>query len=152
MENITRRGFVVQSSRLLAFLPIVGAMGCFSNTDSKLSPEDSLKRLIYIVGPWTVEDQLKAENFAKRFLKTSHADQYLPKSVKLIQSLTSEVSEETMAVKEIGLENIPEEEQEILIILTKQLYSFVEIRFYVSNEPSWGHCQDSSIWHTKIPK
>lgn len=152
MENITRRRFVIQSSRLLAFLPIAAAVGCFSNTDSKLSPEDALKRLIYIVGPWTLEDKLRAENFAKRFLQTSHADPYLPKSVKLIQSLTEELSEEIIAVKEIGLDNIPEEEQEILLNLTKQLYSFVEVRFYVSNEPPWGQCQDSSKWHTRIPR
>jgi hypothetical protein len=57
-----------------------------------------------------------------------------------------------MAVQEIGLGNIPNEEQEILLNLTKQLYSFVEVRFYVSNEPPWGQCQDSSKWHTRIPK
>jgi len=152
MENITRRKFVIQSSKLLAFLPIAGAVGCFSNTDSKLSPEDSLKRLIYIVGPWTVADKLTAENFAKRFLQTGHADPYLPKSVKLIQSLTKELSEETIAVKEIGLDSIPEEEQEILLNLTKQLYSFVEVRFYVSNEPPWGECQGNPKWHTRIPE
>ena len=152
MEKITRRRFVIQSSRLIAFIPFAGVIGCISDTDSKLSPEDSLIKLIYIIGPWTIEDQLIAEDFAKRFLKTNHADQYLPKSVKLIQSLSKQITEETMAVKEIDLENMPKEEQEILINLSKQLYSFVEVRFYVSNEPAWGLCQGNSKWHTRIPK
>lgn len=152
MEDITRRRFVIQSSKLLAFIPFAGVIGCISNTDLKLSPKDSLKRLIYIIGPWREEDQLIAENFAKRFLKANHADQYLSKSVKLIQSLFKQISEETMTVKEIDLDTIPKEEQEILMNLSEQLYSFVEVRFYVSNEPPWGHCQDNSMWHTRIPK
>lgn len=152
MENITRRRFVIQSSRVLAYIPLANVIGCVSDTDSKLSPEDSLKRLIYIIGPWTLEDQLIAEDFAKRFLKTNYADQYLPKSVQLIQSLSKQISQETMAVKEIELVNMPKEEQELLINLSKQLYSFVEVRFYVSNEPPWGHCQGDSKWHTRIPK
>ena len=152
MENITRRRFVIQSSKLLAFIHFASVIGCISDTDSKLSPEDSLKKLIYIIGPWTLEDQLIAEDFASRFLKTDHAKQYLPISVKLIQSLSKQISEETMAVKEINIDKIPKEEQELLINLSKQLYSFVEVRFYVSNEPPWGHCQGDSKWHTRIPK
>ena len=69
----------------------------------------------------------------------------------MIESLSKQISEETMAVKEIDLDKIPIEEQEILINLSKQLYSFVEIRFYVSNEPPWGQCQGDSKWHTRIP-
>ena len=152
MENITRRGFVIQSSRLLAFLPLAGVAGCLTNPASKLSPEDALKRLIYIVGPWPLAEVATAENFAKRFLKTSFADQYLSKSVQLVQSLAKQLSEESIAVKEIKLDDIPEEEQEILLNLTKQLYNFVEIRFYVTNQPSWGQCQNNSRWHTKIPE
>lgn len=151
MENITRRRFVVQSSKLLAFIPFVGVIGCISDKDSTLSSEDSLKRLIYIIGPWSIEDNLIAEDFARRFLKTVHAGQYLPKSNKLIQSLSKHISEETMAVKEIDLNNIPKEEQEILIALLEQLYSFVEVRFYASKIPPWGHCQGDPLWHTRMP-
>jgi hypothetical protein len=152
MENLTRRRFVIQSARLFAFIPFAGVIGCSSDKDSTLSSEDSLKRLIYIVGPWTLEDQSIAEDFAKRFLATDYANQYLPKSVNLIQSLSKQISNETTAVKEIDLGNIPIEEQELLVTLTKQLYSFVEVRFYVSNEPPWGQCQGNSKWHTRIPK
>lgn len=152
MENLTRRRFVIQSSKLLAFIPFAGVIGCISDTRSKLSPEESLKRLIYIIGPWNLDDQLIAEDFAKRFLATDFANQYLPKSVALIQSLSKLVLKETESVKEIDLDNLPREEQELLITLTQQLYSFIEVRFYVSNEPPWGECQGDSKWHTRIPK
>lgn len=152
MENITRRLFVIQSSRLLAFIPLTGVIGCISNDKLKLSPEESLKRLIYIFGPWTLEDHSIAEDFGKRFLATNYANEYLPKSVNLIESLHKQISEKTSSVKEIDLGKIPVEEQELLITLTKQLYSFVEVRFYVSNELSWGVCQGDPKWHTRIPK
>ena len=152
MENLTRRRFVIQSSRLLAFIPFAGVIGCISKTDSKEGAEESLKRLIYIVGPWALEDQSIAEDFAKRFLATDYADQYLPKSVNLIQSLSKQISHKTKTVKEIDLGKIPKEEQELLVTLIQQLYSFVELRFYVSNEPPWGQCQGNSKWHTRIPK
>ena len=152
MENLTRRRFVIQSSRLLSFIPFAGVIGCISDTGSKSSPEESLKRLIYIIGPWNLNDQLIAEDFAKRFLATDFANQYLPKSVALIQSLSKLVLKETESVKEIDLDNLPREEQELLITLTQQLYSFIEVRFYVSNEPPWGECQGDSKWHTRISK
>ena len=141
MEKITRRQFTIQSSRLLAFRPLAGVIGCIAATPSKEGAEESLKRLIYIVGPWALDDQSIAEDFAKRFLATDYANQYLPKSVNLIQSLSKQISNETNTVKEIDLDKIPIEEQEILVTLANQLYSFVEVRFYVSNEPPWGQCQ-----------
>lgn len=150
MENVTRRRFVIQCSKVLAFVPLAGVIGCVEET--KLSAEESLKRLVYIIGPWSLEDQSMAEDFANRFLATDYAKEYLPKSVDLIQSLSKQIAKESEEVKEIDLNNLPKEEQEVLITLTKQLYSFVEIRFYTSNEPSWGHCQGDPKWHTRTPK
>ena len=152
MGNINRRKFVIQSSKLLAFIPFAGVIGCISGKNSKLSSEDSLKRLIYIIGPWSIEDNLFAKDFARRFLKTAHVDQYLPKSNKLIESLSKFISEKTMDVKEIDLKKIPKEEQEILFALLEHLYNFIEVRFYASKAPPWGHCQGDSLWHTRIPK
>jgi hypothetical protein len=152
MESIKRRQFVIQCSRILAFIPLANITACISDTGSKLSSEDSLKKLIYIVGPWTVEDQLIAEDFANRFLESHHAIQYLSNSVDLIQSLSKQISEETIAVDEINLDNLPEEQQQLLIDLSKQIYSFVEVRFYVANEPPWGVCQGNPRWHTRIPE
>jgi len=152
MENITRRRFVIQSSKLLAFMPFVGVTGCISDKDSTLSSEDSLKSLIYILGPWSIEDNLTAEDFARRFLKTDYADQYLSKSNKLIQSLSKHFSEKMMSVKEIDLNKMTKEEQEILMDLLKQLYNFVEVRLYALKVPPWGHCIGDPLWHTRIPK
>ncbi|MCP4978106.1 MAG: hypothetical protein GY931_18310 [Maribacter sp.] len=152
MENNSRRRFVIQISRVLAFIPFVGVSGCISDTKSKLSPKESLRRLIFIVGPWKLSDQSIAEDFAKRFLTTDFADQYLPKSVNLVKSLSKQIPKELTVVKEIDLNNLAKEEQELLITLTQQLYSFVEIRFYVSNEPAWGECQGNPKWHTRIPE
>lgn len=151
MEHITRRRFTIQVSRLLAFIPLAEVVGCISETKSNLSPEESLKRLIYLVGPWPLEDQAIAEDFTNRFLGTSFAQDYLPKSVELIQSLSKQVSKESTTVDEIDLGEIPVEEKELLVTLTQQLYSFVEVRFYVSNEPPWGVCQGNPKWHTRIP-
>ena len=89
MENITRRRFVIQSSRLLAFIPLAGVISCAGET--KLSAQESLKRLIYIIGPWSQADQSMAEDFANRFLETPFAKPYLPKSVSLIQSLSKQL-------------------------------------------------------------
>ncbi|PRX57507.1 hypothetical protein [Flagellimonas meridianipacifica] len=152
MEKSTRRQFVIQSSRLLAFLPFVSSMGCISDHDSKFRKEDSLKRLIYIIGPWTLEDKILAEDFAIRFIKSNHADKFLPKSVQLIQSLSKQMTRDKMAIKEINLANMPKEEQDLLMHLSKQLYSFVEVRLYISKEPPWGQCINNSRWHTRIPK
>ncbi len=110
---------------LLAFIPFAGVIGCIPEAESKLGAEESLNRLIYIVGPWALEDQSIAEDFAKRFLATGYATQYLPKSVDLIQSLSEQISNETTAVKEIDLGNIPIEEQELLVTLTKPTRSFL---------------------------
>ena len=152
MDDITRRRFVIQGSKLIAFLPFMTAAGCLPDKKINLSSEDSLKRLIYIIGPWTIDDNLIAKDFAKRFLKTNFAKQYLSKSVSLIESLSRQFDKETIAVKEIHLIEIPETQKKMLLNLSKQLYSFVEIRFYASNEPTWGECQGNSIWHTRIPK
>jgi len=150
MENVTRRRFVIQCSKLLAFIPLAGVVSCVG--ESKLSAEESLKRLVYIIGPWSIEDQSLAEDFANRFLATDYAKDYLPGSINLIQSLSKQISKETTNVKEIDLGGIPIEEQELLITLSKQLYSFVEVRFYVSGEPPWGVCQGDPKWHTRILK
>lgn len=152
MKDLTRRKFVIQSSKLLAFIPFVGVTGCLLDKKLNLSAKDALKRLIYIIGPWTMEDNFIANDFANRFLKTDFANQYLPNSVALVQTLSKQISNETTVVKDINLNNIPVEEKKMLINLSKQLYSFIEIRLYASNEPAWGQCQGNAKWHVRIPE
>jgi diphthamide synthase subunit DPH2 len=54
-------------------------------------------------------------------------------------------------LKEIDLQDLPPEERELVIELTKQLYSFIEVRFIVSAEPPWGDCQTDRTRHTRAP-
>ena len=117
-----------------------------------LNPEESLKKLILLLGPWPFTDREKAEDFARRFLKAKHAvGSYLPGSSKLVQSLAGRFPADTVAIREINLQNLPTKERELLMNLVKQLYSFIEVRFYVSDEPPWGECQDDTTRHTRAP-
>ncbi len=144
--------------KLLVSLPIGLAVGCDteqrkSDTGAPLlSPEESLRKLVLVLGPWSTSDKEEADDFAQRFLKAGHASgQYLAEASELVQNLASRFPAETMAMDEIDLRNLPAKERELLTRLTSQLYSFIEVRFYVSNEPSWGLCQGDNTWHTRTP-
>lgn len=152
MKKITRRLFLDSTKKFLAFLPFVNVIGCTQDQSSKLSPEDSLKKLIYVIGPWTKEDNLIAEDFANRFIKASQiVSQFIPKSSTTIQNLSARFSEEDFAVREIDLDRLSIKERELLIALGKQLYDLVEVRFFVAKVPSWGQCIGDPLWHTKAP-
>jgi len=107
-----------------------------------------------LLGPWTAADKEEAEDFASRFLKSKYnVGAYLPQSSKLIQNLASHFPEQTIAAKEIDLRKLPSREKGLLLKLVRQLYSFVEVRFYVSNQSPWGDCLgDGTWWHTQAPK
>ena len=149
-DNYTRRRFLKLGSKVLISLPIVSVVGCdLKNTT--MSPQESLKRLILIVGPWSESEKQIAENFVKRFLKAKHAiSPYFPEYKKVIQKLANRFSSDTMALKEINLQELSSTEKELLLTLAKHIYSFVEIRFYVAKEPLWGQCQGNQ-WHTIPP-
>lgn len=149
---LNRRQFLNLGSKFLISLPVACAIGCVSKKTPILNPKDSLKKLILLLGPWPNSEKQKAEDFVRRFLKAKHAvEPYLPESGQLVQSLASRFSAETMAIGEINLQNLPVEERELLIKLTQQLYTFVEVRFDAINEPPWGHCQGNVKWHTRTP-
>jgi hypothetical protein len=118
-----------------------------------LSPEDSLKKLILQVGPWSPDDRSEADHFARRFLKSSHAvGPYLPGSSKLVQQLASRLPADAAPLKEIDLGDLPKAERDLLLSLVKQLYSLVEVRNVASNEPPIGECQGHvETWHTRPP-
>jgi hypothetical protein len=139
-------------------LPFGLAVGCDTEqrkSDTRadlLSPEESLRKLVLVLGPWSTSDKKEAEDFAQRFLKANHASgHYLGESSELVQNLASRFPGESMAMNETDLRNLPAKERELLTRLTSQLYSFIEVRFYVSNEPSWGQCQGDNTWHTRTP-
>lgn len=150
--NLNRREFLNVGSKLVLTLPVAYAFGCASEKTLLLNPEDSLKKLILLLGPWPAAEKSKADDFANRFLKAKPATApYLPESGKLVQNLAKRFPAESMAINQINLQNLPIKEKELLVNLTKQLYSYVEVRFDVANEPPWGHCQGDRLWHTRAP-
>lgn len=138
--NINRRQFL----ELLVSLPaayMIPVQEVKADIESHLSPEDSLKKLIFVVGPWPADDRKEAEDFARRFLKSEHATGGYLQSGELLQSLARRFPETTMAIKEIDLHKLPAEERDLLMNLVKQIYNLIEVKFYVSHEPPWGECE-----------
>jgi hypothetical protein len=56
-----------------------------------------------------------------------------------------------MSIDEVNLAMLPEEERDLLLQLTRQLYTYVEVRFFVNGEPPWGECQKDNLRYTRIP-
>jgi hypothetical protein len=151
MKNLSRRTFLDSGKKILAFIPFVNIIGCIPDQSLKLSPEDSLRKLIHVIGPWTLEEKPIAEDFSNRFLQANHiVSQYLPASADIIQKLSSRFSNDDFAVKEIDLIELSSKEQDLIKILGMQIYDLIEVRFYVSEIPPWGQCIGDPYWHTKV--
>ena len=116
-----------------------------------LSPEESLKKLILVLGPWSATERGEAEDFAGRFLASEVASgPYLPDSAELVQSLARRFPD-TVSVSEIKLGKLPPEEREMLLNLAKQIYSLTETRFMMTGQPPVGECQEDATMHTRRP-
>lgn len=157
-RKLQRRQFLQAVISQPVSIPLLFILGCDSlhetNTflASQLNPQNSLKKLILLLGPWPADQREKAENFAARFLKAEHAaGPYLSGSSRLVQSLARKFAEGTMAVKQIDLRKLPAKERALLTDLTRQLYSFVEIRLLICKEPPQGECQSDRIRYTLDP-
>jgi hypothetical protein len=144
--------------RLLASLPIGLAIGCGTGESiapargAPLSPRDSLRKLVLLLGPWSDTDRGAADDFVRRFLAAEPvADPYLTGSAALLQSLASRFPDGTMALQEVDLGSLPPEDRDLLIALAKQLYSFVEVRFLLSGDRPYGQCQGDPLRHTRAP-
>ncbi|NIO06425.1 MAG: hypothetical protein GTO13_23285 [Proteobacteria bacterium] len=152
--DLKRRQFL----RLLMSLPVGLVIGCdlrpyeslvYART---LTPEESLRKLILLLGPWSATDREKAEDFVRRFLRAKHnIDPYLPVSSELVQSLASRFPDGTLAIKEIVLQSLPTKEKELLMNMVKHLYSLIDVRSEVSEWPPWGECLTDETWHTRAP-
>jgi hypothetical protein len=148
-----RRDFL----KLLAALPVVYMIGCEAGETppadmSQLpSAEDSLRKLIRLLGPW--DDKASAEDFIRRFLGSEAAvAPYLPDKGLSIRTLARRFPDSAGPLDTVNLKEIPEPERELLLELTRQLYSFIEIRFLVSKEPPWGECQPQDrLRYTRAP-
>ncbi len=156
-RKIGRRQFLWLGISRPVSLPILFIIGCDSIQQKAvvhspvLNPEESLRKLLLILGPWTTSDRKKGEDFAGRFLASEHANTFLHDSSGLLKSLAGRFPADSLAVNQINLRKLPVNERELLIKLTKQLYSFVEIRFHVCGEPPWGECQPDRMRYTRAP-
>lgn len=144
--------------RFLLTLPLALFLGCRSRLLAPTaaaplpSPEAALRRLVLLVGPWGEGERKQAEDFARRFLAAENAvSPYLPDSAALVQSLAGRFPAGAMAVGEIDLAALPAGERELLLQLTRQIYTYVEVRFFVNGEPSWGECQKDHMRYTRAP-
>ncbi len=144
--------------KLVISVPLGFVVGCepaqrgSTVQQTLLDPEQSLEKLILLLGPWSTTDKQQAEDFARRFLGASHAGGlYLPASSELVQSLASRFSNGAMAIREINIQNLPGEEQALLMKLVSQLYSLIEVRLLASNDPPWGACQVDRLRYTRAP-
>jgi hypothetical protein len=144
--------------RFLFSLPLALFLGCRPKAHPSIAegpaptPEEALRRLILLVGPWDEGQREQAEDFARRFLAAGSAvSPYLPASAATVQSLAGRFPAGTLAVGEIDLAALPEEERDLLLQLTRQLYTYVEIRFLVNGEPPWGECQRDNLRYTRAP-
>jgi hypothetical protein len=157
-HKIGRRKFLWLGISRPVSLPLLFIIGCDSEQQKTivnshaLNPEESLRKLLLLLGPWTPSEKEQGEDFVRRFLASEHAGTYIPESSGLLKSLSSRFPADSMAVNQINLRKLPATERELLTNLTRQLYSFVEIRFYVSGEPPWGECQPDRTRYTRVPK
>jgi len=109
IEKVSRRQFLNTGGKFLAFIPFAGIISCLPNSGSRLSPEDSIKKLIFLIGPWTFKEKSVAEDFAERFLKADHVNQYLPRSAKIVQNLAGRFPDNSWAIDNVNLQQLPEE-------------------------------------------
>ena len=147
-NDLDRREFV----QLMIALSAGFAIGCDPEerkSGGALSPaEESLTALLLAL--WPESDREKAEDFAGRFV-TYAGGLYLPESTETVQGLTARLPADAMALDEIDLRDLSGDERELIIQLTQQLYSFIEVRFYVANEPPWGECLGDRTRYTLAP-
>lgn len=143
--------------KLLASLPVVHMIGCdaqriMPGKAPLPGPDASLRKLIRLLGPW--KEKVTADDFIRRFLGAEHTiAPYLPDGGQSIQSLAGRFPDDKMSLDTINLGEISEQERELLLQLTEQLYSFIEIRFVLSGEPPWGACQPHDhLRYTRAPE
>lgn len=152
MKHFARREFLDLGIKSIIFIPVFNMLACSGRKSVLLSPLDSLKKLILILGPWPPEDKDLAEDFSRRFVRADPIIvQYLPESASLIQKLAAEFPDDTCSVDEIDLNDFSSEESNLITRLVNHLYNVNEVQFYLAGTPPWGQCLGDPDWHTKPP-
>lgn len=122
-------------------------------TTAPPGPEESLRRVIFALGPWPAGEKEMARDFARRFLAAGGpASAYLTESGQLLQGIARHFPEDTLALSKVDLGALSGSERELLENLVAQIYNYVEVRFVVSGAPPWGECQPDRMGYTRKPK
>jgi hypothetical protein len=151
-HDLKRREFL----EILMSLPLGAAIACGAESgrpisDVPLSTQDAMTKLVRVLGPWSESETSRAEAFAPRFVAASHIVGPYFQSPAALESLARRFPDDAMALAEIDLEALPTQERELLVQLARDLYSLVEVRFFVSSIPPWGECLGDRTWHTRAP-
>ena len=144
--ELKRREFI----QVLLSLPLSYVVAC--SGEERTVEQESLSRLVLALGPWSADDRELAEEFVGRFLAAEHmVGLYLPESSTVIQRQARRFPEGVMSVGDVDLATLSEEEREFVVGFIQQLYSLVEVRFFISNEPRWGACLGERTRYTQAP-
>ncbi len=142
-----RREFI----KVMMSLPLgYYVVGC--SADAGAPGEKPLGKLVLALGPWSDDERERAEEFTARFLAAEQiVGLYLPESESAIESLARRFADGAMAVGELDLASLSAEERDFVVPFVQQLYSFIEVRFDISNEPRWGECLGERTRYTQVP-
>ncbi len=144
--SLKRREFI----QVLMSLPLGYAVGC--SAERRSPAQESLGKLVLALGPWSADDRERAEEFVGRFLAAEHiVGLYMPESNAVIRRLARRFPDGAMALMELDMAALPAEEREFALQFVQQLYSLVEVRFYISNEPRWGECLGERTRYVQAP-
>ena len=145
--ELKRREFI----QVLMSLPVGYAVAACA-IERRTPVQIALGKVVLALGPWTAEHGARAEEFVGRFLAADHiVGLYLPQSGGTIESLAGRFPDGAIAVGELDLAALPDEEREVAVSITQQLYSLIEVRHFVSREPPWGECLGSRERYTQAP-
>jgi len=76
---------------------------------------------------------------------------YLPESSDEVRRLARRFPDGAIAVGELDLAALTAEEREFVVPFVQQLYSLIEVRFDLLNEPRWGVCLGDRTRYTIAP-
>ncbi len=147
-QDWKRREFI----KVMISLPLgYYAVGCAG--ESGTQAQAALAKLVLALGPWSDGERERAEEFVGRFLAAEQiVGLYLPESREVIENLAGRIPDGAMAVGELDLSALSREERELVVPFVQQLYSFIEVRFDISNEPRWGECLGERTRYTQVPE
>ncbi len=137
-RGLPRRNFLVTVS----LAPLAIALGCGRGAGPAEAGE-ALRRFIYAIGPWTVDQRAVAEEFVDRFLAANGVAGDLLEHGVVAENLASEqpFRDGPWALDELDLSPLSKAERELLLDLVTQIYGLLEVHHvHVAGIPNLGVC------------